>query len=161
MANPEIVARTGWTTDDLSTAISSRTFATYNVVSLLIGVNDQFQRHDTTGYRQRFTSLLLTAIGFADNQRNRVFVVSIPDYGATPAGRTMDTALIRMQIDQFNAINKEVTLQNSCNYTNITPGSREALNDPSLVAMDGLHPSGKEYRKWALMLGPMMLAALR
>jgi lysophospholipase L1-like esterase len=73
----------------------------------------------------------------------------------------MDTALIRMQIDQFNAINKEVTVQNNCQYLDITPSAREAANDPSLIAGDGLHPSAKEYKKWAERLGPVIKAALQ
>ena len=160
--DPQIIAATGWTTTSLQNAITAQNPAgPYDIVSLLIGVNDQYQWHDTTGYRGRFLQLLNKSIQLAGNRHNRVFVLSIPDYSVTPFGMSMDTALIRMQIDQFNAINKEVTGQNSCLYLDITPSTREAINDPALIAGDGLHPSAKEYKKWADKLGPMMKTALQ
>lgn len=160
--NPEIIATTGWTTTALQNAINTQNpTGPYDVVSLLIGVNDQYQRHDTIGYRDRFTSLLYKAIQLAGNKPNHVFILSIPDYSVTPFAANMDTAMIRQQIDWFNAINKEVTVQNACNYLDITPSTREAINDPSLIANDGLHPSGKEYKKWADRLGLMMKAVLQ
>lgn len=154
---PDIIATTGWTTQDLMDAINTRKPSfDYDAVSLLIGVNDQYQRRDTTGYRVNFSNLLYKAIQLAKGRRERVFVLSIPDYSVTPFARFSDTVLIRKQIDWFNAINKEVTLQNLCKYFDITPSTREAKNDPSLIASDGLHPSGKEYYKWAERLGLMM-----
>lgn len=162
MSNPQIIATTGWTTTNLQNAIAALNPAgPYDVVSLLIGVNDQYQYHDTAGYRQRFLNILNTAIQLAGSRRDHVFVLSIPDYSVTPFARYSDTAFIRRQIDQFNAINKEVTLQNDCSYLDITPSTREAANDPSLIATDGLHPSGKEYKKWADHLGPMMKTVLQ
>lgn len=162
MNTPQIIATTGWTTTNLQNAIAAQnSIGPYDVVSLLIGVNDQYQTHDTTGYRQRFLNLLNTSIQLAGNHRNLVFVLSIPDYSITPFAQNSDTAFIHLQIDQFNVINKEVTLQNNCNYLDITPSTREAANDPSLIANDGLHPSGKEYKKWADRLGPMMKAGLQ
>jgi lysophospholipase L1-like esterase len=161
MAAPDIIAATGWTTQDLMDAINTRKPSSdYDVVSLLIGVNDQYQRRDTTGYRINFSNLLYKAIQLARGRRERVFVLSIPDYSVTPFARFSDTALIRKQIDWFNAINKEVTVQNFCKYLDITPSTREAKNDPSLIASDGLHPSGKEYFKWAERLGLMMKEVL-
>jgi lysophospholipase L1-like esterase len=162
MNTPQIIATTGWTTTSLQNAVAAQNPAgPYDVVSLLIGVNDQYQWHDTIGYRERFLQLLNKSAQLAGGRTNRVFVLSIPDYSVTPFGQNLDTALIRRQIDQFNAINKEVTLQNNCNYLDITPSTREAANDPSLIANDGLHPSGKEYKKWADRLGPMMKAGLQ
>jgi lysophospholipase L1-like esterase len=159
---PEIIAATGWSTTALQSAVTSQSpTGPYDAVSLLIGVNDQYQRHDTTDYRELFLQLLNTAIQLAGNRRERVFVLSIPDYSVTPFAQYSDTTFIRQQIDQFNAINKEVTNQNFCNYLDITPSTREAKNDPSLLAGDGLHPSGKEYKKWAERLGPMMKAVLQ
>lgn len=158
---PDIIAVTGWTCSDLMNAINNRNPATdYDVVSLLIGVNDQYSRQDTTGYRTGFTQLLVRAIQFAGNRSNRVFTISIPDYSVTPFAASSDTVFIRKQVDQFNLINKEVTAQYFCNYLDITPSSREAKNDPALIAPDGLHPSGKEYRKWGERLGAMMKAVL-
>jgi lysophospholipase L1-like esterase len=162
ISDPQIIATTGWTTDNLKAAIAAQNpQGPYDVVSLLIGVNDQYQRHDTIGYRERFYQLLTTVIQLAGSRRDHVFVLSIPDYSVTPFAQYSDTAFIRRQIDQFNVINKEVTLQNHCGYLDITPSTREAKNDPSLLAGDGLHPSGKEYRKWSERLGPMMKAVLQ
>lgn len=157
----DIIAATGWTCFDLSRAIYTRNpTADYSAVTLLIGVNDQYTRRDTTGYRNSFSSLLATAVTLAGNRPSRVFVLSIPDYSVTPFAAYGDTAAIRIQLDAFNAINREVTLHNNCRYLNITPSSRQARYDPSLLAADSLHPSAKEYRKWAEDLGPMLLQVL-
>lgn len=162
MADPKYIATSGWRTDDLYAAImNQQPTGSFDVVSLLIGVNDQYQRRDTTGYRDRFRQLLLRSISLAGNKRNHVFVLSIPDYSVTPFAANADTAFIRMQIDQFNQINRQVTLIESCQYLYITPSTREAASDLSLIAPDGLHPSGKEYGKWAGWLAPMMRSVLR
>jgi len=162
MSTPRIIATSGWTTVNLETAISTQNpVGPYDVVSLLIGVNDQYQRRDSIGYRDRFTNLLRKAIQLAGNKPFHVFVLSIPDYSVTPFTKYSDIATIKKEIDEFNLINKEITLQNNCAYLDITPSTREAANDPSLIAGDGLHPSGKEYRKWAERLGPLMKAVLQ
>ena len=161
MATPTYIATTGWTTTDLSNAIQTQNPGTYDVVSLLIGVNDQYQTHDTTGYRQRFTNLLEKAIQLANGKRNHVFVLSIPDYSVTPFAGGSDTARIRKELDWFNAINKSVTDAYNCPYLDITTLTREALTDRSLLAADGLHPSGKEYKLWADRLAPMMMPVLK
>ncbi|MBI1341639.1 MAG: SGNH/GDSL hydrolase family protein [Terrimonas sp.] len=158
---PDYIATTGWTTNNLQDAINTANPAPHDVVSLLIGVNDQYQRHDTTGYRQRFTALLAKAIQLAHGKKENVFVLSIPDYSVTPFAAYGDTAQIRREIDWFNAINKEVTLSVPCPYLDITPSTREARYNPSLVAGDGLHPSGLEYRRWTEKLGPLMLPVLQ
>ncbi len=153
----EIIAQTGWTTQNLLNAINGASLAgTYDLVTLLIGVNNQFQHRDTAEYRIQFTQCLNKAIAYSGNRANRVFVLSIPDYGATPFG--MSNAIqIGMEIDQFNAINKDICVRQGIDYTDITSSSRLASVDPSLVAADGLHPSGLEYAKWAAMLTPKML----
>ncbi|MFZ1314203.1 MAG: SGNH/GDSL hydrolase family protein [Chitinophagaceae bacterium] len=158
---PYYIATTGWTTVNLQSAINDQNPGTYDVVSLLIGVNDQYQTHDTTGYRQRFTDLLVKAIQLARGKKENVFVLSIPDYSVTPFAAGNDTARIRQEIDWFNAINKSVTNSYNCPYLDITPSTREGRYDRSLIAADGLHPSGLEYRRWAFRLGPMMLPVLR
>lgn len=158
---PEILAVTGWTTSDLQDAINQKNFtSTYDVVTLLIGVNDQYRYQDTTGYRQRFQQLLLHAVRLADNRRNHVFVLSIPDYSVTPFAMHSDTAFIRSQIDMFNKINQEITSQEQCQYLDITASTRLARYDRSLLASDSLHPSGKEYEKWAMRLAPLIKAVL-
>jgi lysophospholipase L1-like esterase len=162
MKDPTYIATTGWTTTNLSNAIAgAQLLPPYDIVSLLIGVNDQYQAHDTMGYRDRFRNLLLTSINLAGGKRNHVFVLSIPDYSVTPFASNSDTASIRMQIDWFNEINRQVTTDESCQYLNITPSTREAASDPTLLAGDGLHPSGKEYGKWAARLAPMMQPVLQ
>ena len=152
---PVYIATTGWTTIDLQNAIDQQNpEGSFDIVTLLIGVNDQHQTHDTTGYSARFNKLLQKAVQLAGDKSNHVFVLSIPDYSVTPFGRIDDTTMIRKQIDLFNSINLRVTNSYNISYTDITPVSREAFNDPSLIAKDSLHPSGKMYKKWAELLEP-------
>lgn len=158
----QYIATTGWTTQNLLDAIAQQNLQNvFDVVSLLIGVNDQYQHLDTSGYRLRFTQCLQKAIALAGNKPKHVFVLSIPDYSVTPFALNDDTALIRKAIDAFNAINKEITLSYKISYTDITPLTREAKNDASLIAGDGLHPSAKEYAKWAAVLAPKVEKALK
>lgn len=160
--DPHYIATTGWTTTNLFSAINSQNSAKdFDIVTLLIGVNDQYQQRDTAGYRERFSELLNKAVDFAGSRKNYVFVLSIPDYSATPFVHESQKARVSMEIDQFNAINKEVTLQNGIAYIDITPSTRQAANDPSLIAGDGLHPSGKEYAVWAGMLAPLIKKILQ
>ena len=148
---PEYIARTGWTTEDLQEALNnSKLRPDYEIVSLLIGVNDQYQGMDTVGYRRRFTRLLEQAIRLGGERVKHVFVLSIPDYSVTPFGR--GDAKTRTAIDGFNSINKQIALDYKVNYIDITPISRKAATDQSLTANDGLHPSAKQYQEWALLL---------
>ena len=159
----QIIARTGWTTQNLlnELSISGNVLAPpYDIVTLLIGVNDQFQHVDTGSYRIRFTQCLNKALEYSGQKKERVFVLSIPDYSVTPFGAG-NAAQIAMEIDWFNAINKQVTFQMGINYTDITPSTRMAAADRTLIAPDSLHPSGKEYLKWANMLVPKMLPLLQ
>lgn len=159
----QIIARTGWTTQNLlnELSVSGNVLAPpYDIVSLLIGVNDQFQNLDTAVYRSRFTMCLNKALEYSGQRKERVFVLSIPDYSVTPFGAG-NASQISMEIDWFNAINKQVTLQMGISYTDITPSTRMAATDRSLIASDSLHPSGKEYLKWANMLSPKMLPFLQ
>ena len=160
---PEIIARTGWTTSDLITRLNT-TFTLkkeYDIVSLLIGVNNQYQHLSQDQYKDEFTLLLNKAIGYAGNKKNRVFVLSIPDYSVTPFASGYNQPVIAKEINEFNAINKQITQAAGCIYIDITPSTREAANDPSLICPDGLHPSGAEYRKWAIMLSDAIKLSLR
>jgi lysophospholipase L1-like esterase len=158
----DYIAVTGWTTTNLMSAITSQNpAANYDIVTLLIGVNDQYQHLDTAGYRTRFTQLLNKAVTLAANRVSRVIVLSIPDYSATPFVGASDKARVSMEIDAFNAINKQITIANNIAYLDITPSTRQAQNDQTLVAIDNLHPSGTEYRKWAVMLAPIIQKALQ
>lgn len=160
ISEPSYVARTGWTTIDLSNAIAQSTLlGKYDVVSLLIGVNDQYQGLDTGGYRIHFTQLLQKSISLAGDRADHVFVLSIPDYSATPFGG--GSAKIKKELEYFNNINSEVTLAWHISYTDIVSISRDAAADRSLVASDGLHPSAKQYQRWALLLADAMLPVLK
>ncbi len=158
---PDYIAATGWTSGVLTNQVQSQNPPQYDVVSLLIGVNDQYQTHDTTGYRLRFTGLLEKSIQLARGKKENVFVLSIPDYSVTPFAASSDTARIRLELDWFNAINRSVTAQFQCAYLDITPSTREALYDLNLLASDRLHPSKIEYRKWAVRLLPLVQAVVR
>ena len=158
---PYYIATTGWTTNNLANAITAQNPANHDVVSLLIGVNDQYQTRDTSGYRMRFASLLNKAIQLANGKTDRVFVLSIPDYSVTPFASQSDTAQIRKEIDWFNAINSQVTQSYNVAYLDITPGTRLAKTNTALLAADGLHPSALEYRNWANRLAPLMLPVLK
>ena len=162
MNAPEYIATTGWTTRDLLTAIASlNPPSDFDIVSLLIGVNNQFRGLDTADYRQQFTQCLEEAIRLARGKRERVFVLSIPDYGATPFSRPLDPGRITRQINEFNEINRHITLAYNISYTDITPGTREAPLKPSILCADSLHYSGLEYGRWAAALVPKMEAVLK
>ena len=158
---PKIIATSGWTTRSLIDALNTATLQNnYSVVSLLIGVNNQYQGKSLDEYKIEFTELLNRSIKYAANKPSHVFVLSIPDYSVTPFAQGSDTAKIAREIDQFNAANKSISLQLGVNYLDITPISREAKNDRSLIAGDGLHPSGLQYKRWADLLAPMMQPVL-
>ncbi len=164
VANPKIIAVTGWTTDELQIGIKKENLTgTYSFVTLLIGVNNQYRAYPISTYKKEFTELLQTAIAFAGGNKSKVFVVSIPDWGATPFGKNSgrSTQSIANEIDSFNAANQEIALSAGVSYTNITPASRNAATDLSLVASDGLHPSGKMYTEWATALLPKVANVLK
>jgi lysophospholipase L1-like esterase len=116
---------------------------------------------DTSGYTSRFTQLLQKAIELARGNKRHVFVVSIPDYSVTPFVPASDKQRVSTEVDWFNRINKRITESFGVSYTDITPSSREGASNPSLIANDGLHPSGLEYRKWAQLLAPKIKAILQ
>jgi lysophospholipase L1-like esterase len=147
---PQIIAMTGWTTDELEDAIDKRDVKnSFDFVTLLVGVNDQYRGRKVQEYKPRFESLLTRAIKFANGQSSRVIVLSIPDWGVTPFAKDRDPLDIAQQINSYNAVNKQLALEHNVRYIDITTSTREAISDPSLVAPDGLHPSAKEYAKWA------------
>ena len=151
---PRIIAKTGWTTDELENGIiasdiSDPLGSTYDFVSLLIGVNDQYRGRSVDNYKPGFEALLKKAIAFAGNKTERVAVLSIPDWGVTPFAEGRDRIQIAREIDAYNAANKQIAEQYHVHYIDITPWTREAATDHELLAGDGLHPSGKEYKRWA------------
>lgn len=147
---PEIIAKTGWTTDELQDAISKiKLLSKYDFVSLLIGVNNQYRGRDALEYKEQFEELLKKAIELANGKKEHVLIVSIPDYSVTPYANSMDTEKISKEIEVFNGINKALSIQYKVQYVDITETSRNTKNDPTLTTSDGLHPSEKEYAKWA------------
>jgi lysophospholipase L1-like esterase len=159
IADPEIIAKTGWTTDELSSAIdATKPHGPYSLVTLLIGVNNQYRGRDAEQYQKEFAALLQRAIGFAGGDAKRVVVVSIPDWGVTPFAASRDRAKIGVEIDHFNAIAAEETKRAGAKYADITPVSRK---NPTLVAPDGLHPSAAMYAQWVTIISPQAEAALR
>jgi lysophospholipase L1-like esterase len=162
IAKPRIIARTGWTTDELRNAINASDLtagSTFDLVTLLIGVNNQYRGRSVDTYKPEFSDMLNRAIGFAGGKKGKVVVVSIPDYAFTPFGK--GNATISKGIDDYNAANEAICRQMGVAYVNITPISREGLNDPSLVATDGLHPSGKQYSQWVSLIKPFALKAIK
>lgn len=148
LGEPRIIAKTGWTTDELNAAIDAADVSgTWDFVTLLIGVNNQYRGRPVDEYRTQFTGLLQRAVGFAGGDASKVVVVSIPDWGVTPFAEGRDRAKIAREIDAFNAINREEALRAGARYVDITGISRGS--DAALVAADGLHPSGKQYGEWA------------
>jgi lysophospholipase L1-like esterase len=160
---PEIVARTGWTTTDLAAAIDTAApRGPFDLVSLHVGVNDQYRGGHEDDYQPAFRALLARAAGFAKGDAARVLVLSIPDWGATPFARDRDRAAIATSIDRFNAINRDETLRLGARYIDVTVSSRRAgrPGSESLLAADGLHPSGVLYEEWARLALPHALAAI-
>lgn len=147
---PEIIAKTGWTTDELQDAINNYSFRpSYDFVTLLTGVNNQYRGRSVENYKPEFENLLKQAIGFAGGKASRVIVLSIPDWGVTPFAAGRDRKKIAEEIDKYNAANKEISEKYNVAYIDITPFTREAATDETLLAGDKLHPSGREYRRWA------------
>lgn len=150
-----IIATTGWRTDDLINAITNKNLQAqqYNLVSVLIGVNNQYQGNPFSQYVNEFPQLLDSAIRYAGGDTSHVFVVSIPDYAYTPYGvQSMNQTQISQEIDQYNALNQHIADSINIQYFNITSISRMGLAQPALVASDGLHPSGLQYTEWVKLM---------
>jgi len=145
-----IIASTGWTVDELWEGIQADPpKGTYDLVTLLIGVNDQYRGYPVAGYRDDFRFMLGKAIEYADGNPDHVVVLSIPDWGFTPFAAKRDTEPISQQIDEFNAVNLEETKSKGAHYVDVTLISRMGMDDFELIAGDRLHPSGKMYNMWA------------
>ena len=152
--NPRIIAKTGWTTDELNAAIekadANEPIATnYDIVTLLIGVNNQYRGRTVENYAPEFENLLKKAIAFAGGKNKNVIVISIPDWSVTPFAKDRNQTQIAKAIDAYNAMNLKISKTYNITYINITNLTREAATDKSLLTTDGLHPSGKDYLRWA------------
>jgi lysophospholipase L1-like esterase len=158
-----IIARTGWTVDELWEGIqASPPAGAYDLVTLLIGVNDQYRGYPAEWYREKFRFMLEKAVLYAGGHPDKVIVLSIPDWGFTPFAATRgDTEPISQMIDEFNAVNLEETKNVGAHYVDVTIISRMALDDFDLITGDRLHPSGKMYTMWAEKVLPIALEILR
>lgn len=155
---PEIIATTGWTTDELEAQIETSFFLpAYDAVSLLIGVNNQYRGRSVADFEIEFERLLQRAIKFAANKADRVYVISIPDWGVTPFAKERDTAKIADEIDEFNTVCASIASKYATHYLDITISQRADGSSTDFLAADQLHPSGKEYAKWAHELSSLMM----
>ncbi len=162
VADPVIVAKTGWATDELAMALREEGIKeTFSFVTLLIGVNNQYRGRDLDNYKQEFTQLLDQAIVFANGHTQNVFVLSIPDWGVTPFAAEKDARQIAQELDAYNKANKEITQAHKCHYIDITDSTRDNGRKADYLAEDGLHPSGKEYAVWADRLAPVIVKSLK
>lgn len=158
--DPRIIARTGWTTDELSSAIDAAAPLDddYGLVTLLIGVNNQYRGRTLDEYAREFAVLLERAIGFAGRRADRVVVLAIPDWGVTPfavqSGR--DVSVIARELDAYNAAAAKICAQRGVAFVDIAPVSRERGAEPAMLADDGLHPSAAMYAEWARLAQPVV-----
>lgn len=147
---PEIIAKTGWTTDELDAHIQqTKLLDSYELVTLLIGVNNQYRGRSVTDFEPEFEKLLVKAISFCSAKNKGVVVLSIPDWGCTPFAKDRDAARIAGEIDAYNKVCESLAKQYNCTYIDITSGYRKNAADEAWLAADLLHPSGREYAKWA------------
>lgn len=161
MAPPSFVARTGWTTDELFASIDAASLTgPYDLVTLLIGVNDQYRGRHVEQFRRSFRGPLGRALAFAGDRARRVIVVSIPDWGVTPFAHDRDRGRIAAEIDLFNSVVREEAEHARVRFIDVTTVSRRAASENNLVATDGLHPSGAMYAEWARLVLPVAVAAL-
>lgn len=160
--NLTTIATNGWRTDDLQRAVNlNTTLPTYDLVTLLIGVNNQFQGRPFSQYEKEFPELLNTALKLANNNTSHVVVISIPDYAYTPFGSSQNREIISKELDAYNAFAKEIATQQGVTFINITDITRRGLSEKDLVANDGLHPSGLAYKKFVERLTPIILSQLK
>jgi lysophospholipase L1-like esterase len=156
--DPDIIAATGWTTDELDAAIDvAQPAHDHALVSLLIGVNNQYRGRDVDEYRHQFAALLEHAIGFAGGRCERVLVLSIPDWGVTRYGHESgrDLAAIARELDAFNAAAHDICTARGVAFVDITPVSRDRGAAPEMLADDGLHPSAAMYSRWTQLALPV------
>ena len=159
--NTTVIAQTGWRTDQLLSAIGNRESANYNLVTLLIGVNNQFQSRPFSQYQTEFTILVDKAINLAGNDSNHFVILSIPDYYYTTYGQNNGSLEISTEIDRYNDFAKSIAKSRGITFLDITDITRKGLEEPELVATDGLHPSGIAYEKFVERLYPLIRSKLK
>lgn len=157
VASPKIIAVTGWTTDELKAGIEQEKLSgTYSFVTLLIGVNNQYRGRSVENFKEEFTELLQQAIAFANGDENKVFVLSIPDWGVTPFAEGRDRRQIAKEIDAYNQAKEDIVKAHNCHWLNITPSTRANGTDEDYLVADKLHYAAKEYALWAKQLAEMV-----
>jgi len=158
----KVIARTGWTVDELWQGIQADSpQGTYDLVTLLIGVNDQYRGYPVDGYREDFRFMLSKAIEYAGGNPDKVAVLSIPDWGFTPFAADRNREFVSRQIDEFNSVNLDETRNAGAHYVDVTEISRMSMDHSELIAGDGLHPSGKMYTMWAEKVLPVVKDILK
>lgn len=161
-AAPEMIAKTGWTTEELQNGMADYSFASkYDFVTLLIGVNNQYRGQDIILFKEQLESLLKKVTELTGGKKERVFVLSIPDYSVMPAAKQMDVEKIRKEIDAYNNLSRALCIQYKVPFIEITEGYREAKENPGFVAEDGLHPTAAEYTRWSQRLADAMSKELK
>jgi lysophospholipase L1-like esterase len=161
LSRVQVIARTGWTTDELNAAMNEADLdASYDLVTLLIGVNNQYRGRTPQDYQPEFAALLQRAVSLANGDPKRVVVLSIPDWGVTPFAQNRNRDQIASEIDAYNQINRQISIDAGVQWLDVTAVSRLAASQPDLLAPDGLHPSGKMYRQWMDDLFPLAMKAL-
>jgi lysophospholipase L1-like esterase len=160
--DPEIIAWTGWTTRDLLNALQHKQpVSGYGIVTLLIGVNNQYQGRSLDEYKTQFAALLEQSIRLAGSRPGHVIVLSVPDYSVTPFAAGANRAAFARDIDGVNVVNKQLSDRYGVRWLDVTTASRQAAINPALVAADSLHFSGMEYRLWAAQLALLVKQALQ
>ena len=162
--DPRIIATTGWTTDELGAAMDLvEPIGNHDVVSLLIGVNNQYRGRNLENYRIEFEALLLRAITLANGRADRLIVLAIPDWGVTPfaAAQGRDAAAIAQQLDAYNAAAAQICAQHGVAFVDTAPVSRARAAEPAMLVDDGLHPSGAMYAQWAQQARPVLTRLLQ
>ncbi len=149
----KLIAKTGWTTDELLLAIEEENITTsFDYVTLLIGVNNQYRNYPLENYKKEFEILLQLAIQFANKTAKHVLVLSIPDWGLTPFNKDRDPEIISKEIDQYNMAAYELCNQYHVHFISITESTRVHANNEKYLAPDTLHPSKHEYEIWATIV---------
>ena len=158
---PEIIAKTGWTTDELDAAINKTIFLkSYDIVTLLIGVNNQYRGRSVKEFENEFSHLIQVALKFANNISKNVFILSIPDWSVTPFAAEVDKKAVAEKIAQYNEVCKRIALNFNCHFIDITTEQIKNGSNENYLATDGLHPSGLEYNIWAKKLAEGMKLVL-
>jgi lysophospholipase L1-like esterase len=157
----QLIAQTAWTADELADAIDEACpRGPFDLVTLMIGVNDQYRSRPVDVFSPEYERLLQWSIGFAGGRAGRAIAISIPDWGATPFARERDRSRIGREIDAYNARARELARRVGVAWVDVTPASRATLLEPALVTADGLHPSAQMHARWSELIAPAAIAAL-